>query len=93
MATKITNSIVDNSNNPSGDFTVTGNFEIIVKSGRVMLETKVEGSYYKVADVNTRYAQGIILSQGTSTRLNSIEAGRTYRLVPIGTATAEVWQI
>lgn len=93
MATKITNSVVTSTTTPSNDFTVTGNFEIIVKVGRVMLETKVDGLYYKVADVNTRYSQGIILSEGTSTRLNSIEAGRTYRIVPIGTATAEAWQL
>lgn len=93
MATKITNSVVTSTTTPSSDFTVTGNFEIIVKLGRVMLETKVDGVYYKVTDVNTRYAQSIILPEGTSTRLNSIEAGRTYRIVPVGVATAEAWQL
>lgn len=93
MATKIANSVIVNSTTASADFTVTGNFEIIVKSGRVILETKVEGNYYKVCDINTRYAEGIILQAGSSIRLNSIEAGRTYRLSAIGTATAEAWQL
>ena len=94
MASKITASVIVNSATASDPFTASGDFEIIVKSGRVQLETLVDGEYYVVSEVFQKNSTVVALTQRTSTKVTSIENGRTYKLVPVtAKATAEAWQL
>lgn len=93
MGTKIANSVITTAKDPSANFTVTGDFEVIVKSGSVQLETQIDGVFYKVSEVQSGVAKEVTLPAGTVTKIAAAETGRTYRLTPITTATAEAWQL
>jgi len=91
------------SDDPSTAFTPTGDFEVLVNSGLVAVQTEGEtGDWYYVTSVGgalpsltSAVGNVCILYPGTSTVLSLIETGRQYRLVPMNgaVATASAWQL
>ena len=85
---------------PSESFVPTGDFEITVDAGQVMVQTQVDGEWYFVSQVGgalpslVGYGDKVILAPLTSTKMTSIEASRPYRLYPFnGAVTASAWQL
>jgi hypothetical protein len=94
MATKITDSIIIDSNQPSQPFTSLNDFEVICKLGKVVVQTEIDSEWYNVGVLYTKYVSVLLIPQGVSVKVNLIEPGRLYRLLPQdGIATAEAWEL
>ena len=83
MSTLIQESVIEDSTEPGQDFTVNGNFFVVVKQGKIILEVKVGNDYYGLGQPTDQYYRNLIITENSMVTFSPPEAGTVCRLRPV----------
>lgn len=83
MSTLLPSSVIEDTIEPSQDFTVDGDFFVIVKQGKIILEVKVGNDYFGLGQPVDQYYRNLMITENSMVSFSPPEPGTVCRLRPV----------